>query len=380
MSKKKLIGNIILLLAIVVLVFVIIFQLNDIKEIGQVLASANIKYILIALALLAAYLIIWPITLVILMRAREQKISAGHVYIVGFTEHFFSGVTPFSTGGQPFEVYALSQRGVKARESTGVLLMNFITYMISTNLFAAISLIFYKEFTAGMQNFTVIAIVGFTVNFLVLALIIAFGASKGLCRGIIKLVNALCKIKWINKLIGEKVSELEEYFVGVQEAFRSLVGHKWHTLLCILLNIIKMFFYYAIPYFALKSLFPELGAEYFLYILLGASFAITMVVFLPTPGTTGGVEFALQSILSTVPGVSSAVAASGMILWRGITYFLPMIISFIFYLAYKRGLDRDEKKLKAVKEDGKSEAVLTDGDDKNSSGEAIPEDKNSDKN
>jgi len=348
MSKKKLIANIILLFAIVVLVCVIIFQLNDIKEIGETLASTNVKYIIIALALLAAYLLIWPLTLVILMKARGQDISAGHIYVVGFTEHFFSGVTPFSTGGQPFEVYALAQRGIKARESTGVLMMNFITYMISTNLFAMISLIFYKQFTAGMQNFIVIAIVGFVINFLVLALIISFGVSKRLCNGIIKLVNALCKIKWINKLAGNKIDALEEYFVGVQEAFRSLAGHKWHSLLCVALNIVKMFFYYAIPYFVLKSLFPELGADYFWYILLGASFAITMVVFLPTPGTTGGVEFTLQSILATVPGVSSAVAASGMILWRGMTYFLPMIISFIFYLAYQHGINKEERRKKAL--------------------------------
>jgi len=343
MSKKKLIANAILLIAIVVLVGIIVFQLNDIKEIGEALMTTQVKYIIIALLFLAAYLAIWPLTLVILMRARGQSIAARHIYVVGFTEHFFNGITPFSTGGQPFEVYALAQRGVKARESTGILMMNFITYMISTNLFAIISLIYYKEFTAGMQNFTVIAIIGFAINFLVLCLIVAFGVSKKLCSGILKIVNALCRVKWINKLIGNKSEALNEYFVGVQEAFRSLAGHKAHTALCILLNIIKMFCYYAIPFFVLKSVYPTLGAEYFWYILLGASFAITMVVFLPTPGTTGGVEFTLQSILATVPGVTSAVAAGGMILWRGITFFLPIIISFVFYIAYQHGINKEER-------------------------------------
>lgn len=341
MSKKKLIANVILLLAIVVLVCVILFQLNDIKEIWATLKTTRISYILIALVLLAGYLAIWPTTLVILMKARGQTIKSKHVYVVGFTEHFFSGVTPFSTGGQPFEVYALAQRGVKARESTGVLMMNFITYMISTNFFAFLSLIYYEKFTAGMQNFVPLAIAGFTINFLVLAIIVTLGVSKKICGGIIKLVNALCRIKWINKLLGSKIPELEEYFVGVQEAFRSLASHKGASILCVLLNVVKMAFYYAIPFFVLKSVFPSLGAEYFWYVTLGASFAITMVVFLPTPGTTGGVEFTLQSILATVPSVTSAVAASGMILWRGITYFLPMLVSFIFYIVYQHGINKE---------------------------------------
>lgn len=360
MSKKKLIANLILFAAIIVLVGIIVFNLNDIREIGATLKGVDFRYILIALALLTGYLIIWPLTLVILIKARGQKISAGHVYVVGFTEHFFSGVTPFSTGGQPFEAYALAQRGVKARESTGALMMNFITYMISTNLFAFLSLIYYDKFTAGMQNFIPLAIAGFTINFLILAIIIALGVSKKLCRGIIKLVNTLCKIKWLNKLMGDKTGALEEYFTGVQEAFRSLLKHKWQSLLCVLLNIIKMGFYYAIPFFVLKSLYPQLGAEYFWYILLGASFAITMVVFLPTPGTTGGVEFTLQSILATVPGVSeqAALAASAMLLWRGITYFLPMLISFIFYLIYQHGLNKEERLKKKIAADG--ETITTD--------------------
>lgn len=56
-----------------------------------------------------------------------------------------------------------------------------------------------------------------------------------------------------------------------------------------------------------------------------------MTCFVPTPGASGGIEFAFKSLFINLAGVTSSVAVSGMLLWRLLTYYILMIISLICY-------------------------------------------------
>ena len=62
------------------------------------------------------------------------------------------------------------------------------------------------------------------------------------------------------------------------------------------------------------------------------------MVFLPTPGSSGGIEFAFSSVFASIiiasTGVASTatVAAGGMLIWRMLTYYFTMLISLGFYI------------------------------------------------
>ncbi len=346
------IANVILILAITVLVGIIVFSLDDISGVFDVIKTTRYQDILIAVALLFLYFALWPLTIVILTRIINKEIRVKDIYIIGATEHFFNGITPFSSGGQPFEVYAFSQKGVRAKDSTGILMMNFISFLIATNTFAVASLFYYESFMKEMSNFAAVTIIGFTMNFLVLVVIIAFGISRKFSSLIVKFAGFLCRFRFLKKIIEPKIPNLEEYIEGVQSAFKHLMGHKFIFLLCFLINVVKMFVYYAIPFFILKSLHVSIGWNNLIYVILGTSFATTMVVFLPTPGSSGGIEFAFKSIFASIQGVTSTVATSGMLLWRAITFFLPILLSFGAYLIFNHSVKKDEKRKENVPDDG----------------------------
>lgn len=352
MTKKRMIANIILILAITVLVGIIVFSLDDISSVFDVIKTTRYQDILIAIALLLLYFALWPVTVVILTRLIDRQIKIKDIYIIGATEHFFNGITPFSSGGQPFEVYAFSQKGIKAKDSTGILMMNFISFLIATNTFAIASLFYYESFMKEMSNFAAVTIIGFTMNFLVLVIIIAFGVSRRFSSLIVKLARALCRFRFLKKLIEPRIPNLEEYIEGVQSAFRHLMSHKFVFLLCFLINVVKMFVYYAIPFFILKALHVQIGWNNLIYVILGTSFATTMVVFLPTPGSSGGIEFAFKSIFASIQGVTSTVATSGMLLWRAITFFLPILLSFGAYLLFNHRVKKDETRKETVPDAG----------------------------
>ena len=127
MEKKK--KNIILYIVyglLTVLILITILSVNDLNEIGKALVGVDVKNLLIALGLTLLYLALYPLSMCFLVKSEKVDIKFIDAYSIGMTEHFFNGITPFSTGGQPFQMYAFSKKKVKLSTSTSILMMNYI--------------------------------------------------------------------------------------------------------------------------------------------------------------------------------------------------------------------------------------------------------------
>ena len=336
-KKKSKVGIYILSGALTVFLLALILSFNDINAIFEVLKTADVKYILLSVLAIFIYLALYPLSLCILTRARGTDIKFGRTYNIAMTEHFFNGITPFATGGQPFQAYAYAKSKVKVSESTGLLLMNFIVFMLVTNSFALCSLFYFKRFVADTAM-TVIAIVGFTMNFIVLACTVILAANRRVAAAISRFVDFLCRFRWIGRFLAPRSEALKLYFVQVQDAFSELWKKKKAFFLALFTKALSMAAYYSTTFFILRALHINAQMNDFLFILLGSSFAITTVVFLPTPGSSGGIEFAFSSVFASIiiasTGVASTatVAAGGMLIWRMLTYYFTMLISLGFYI------------------------------------------------
>lgn len=310
-------------------------SLNDLGEIFRVLKTADFKYVLLAILFALVYLALYPLTLCFLSKSEKTGVKSADVYSIGMTEHFFNGITPFATGGQPFQAYALSKKKVPVSVSTGLLIMNFLIFMAATNTYALVSLVYFGSFVKTIAM-TVIAIVGFAMNFIVFVFIFLLGTSDRLRVLIVKLMTALSKIKFLGKFLRDKIPAFNEYTLNTQNAFKRLKADKKTAVLCYFTRLVTMFFYYALTFFIIKALGVNVGYNSLFYVICASSFAITTVVFMPTPGSSGGIEFAFSSIFSALAaGASDAVSYGGMLLWRLITYYMPMLISLAFYLAFE---------------------------------------------
>ena len=334
-AKKKKIGTYILFAAITIFFLVLVLSLNDISAIFNQLKTIDPINLLIAFAFLLVYAILTPATLCILCRSEKVCASWKEIYVIGMTEHFFNGITPFATGGQPFQVYSLNKLKVPPSKSTGILMMNFIITMIVTNAYAACSLMYYEKFISTAQNLQSIAIIGFTMNFLVLLFIIALGTSKKLCSCLIKIFKWLANLKFLKKFLEPKIPSFISYCENAQIAFKEIIHHKSSFIFCIIVKVIAMFFYYAMTFYILRSLHIDVGYDLFFTIICGTSFAVTAVVFLPTPGSSGGIEFAFSIIFTAFISMSDATANAGMLIWRLLSYYLMMIISLGFYIGFE---------------------------------------------
>ena len=331
-AKKKKRGKIALYIvygALTVFVLVLILSLNNIGEILDTLATAHVGYVFAALGMLLLYLALSPLSLCMLTRSRKNKISFGKTYVIGMTEHFFNGITPFSTGGQPFQAYSY--------ESTSLLIMNFLVMMIASNIFAACALFYFTRFALNAAM-TVVAIVGFSINFAVLLCTVVIATSKTVRRFLMWCVRLLCKIKFIGKFLKPQEEKLAAYFEQVQIVFKDLAKKPITFTGCLVAKLAAFAAQYAITFFIIRALHIDVGWDQMFFVMCGTAFATTMCVFLPTPGASGGVELAFAMVFSSIIGTSTepgSVAYGGMLMWRLMTYYLAMLISLMFYLGFE---------------------------------------------
>ena len=329
---KSVTKKIIFSFVIIAAVLLLLMSQSNLHEIGEVLSKSTPKYILIALLVLAIYFVINVVGLYILVRYRKLKLKTRDLFLISGTEPFFNGITPFATGGQPFQAYAMYRKGVPLDEATSVLVMNFITFMISTNIFAIFSLVFYQSYISQINNLAWIVIMGFTINFGVLVLMFSLALSHKLRNLCSRILTNLSKRKHLHKFLDGKVEVFNNYFDGMQRGCMELLHKPFVFIGVILTKLVSLVFFYSIPYFCLKAVNAPIDETNMLYIILGTSFATTMVVWVPTPGGTGGMELAFNSIFNSIAGITMAITSGAMVLWRLYTYYLLMFVGFIFYL------------------------------------------------
>ena len=165
-------------------------------------------------------------------------------------------------------------------------------------------------------------------------------------------IEWLASKKMFHKLLAGRVETFNNYFDGMQAGCKELLSKPLVFTGCILSKLASLVFFYAIPFYVLKSLNAPVDYSNMLYIILGTSFATTMVVWVPTPGGTGGMELAFSSIFITIAGMTAPLAQGGMVLWRLYTYYLLMIVGFIFYLLLEYFDARGRKKAALMLEKG----------------------------
>ena len=358
LSPKK-IGLFILYALLAVCLFITVLSFNDLPEIFEKLKTIKIEYVICAMLMLLIYMALYPLSLCILTRAKKTKISMPLTYTIAMTEHFFNGITPLATGGQPFQAHSYTRAKVKISESTGLLLTNLIIYMIVTTAYSMFGMLYFDTLTANVESWWIpIIIVGYVLNFMVLVVMILLGTSKKLRAGLVRFIYFLCKFR-IFKWLEPKAESLTVYFQQVQEAFGELMQKKRAFFFALLTKIASFAFFYGSTFFILKAMGIPAEPSQFMLIMLGTSFAITAVGFVPTPGASGGVEGSagqvFKSIIIFIVGdaiLSSVVPiANGvMLIWRLLSYYFVMSVSLLFtigneiYFSKRKKLDEEENK------------------------------------
>ena len=338
---KKYKTNIIILILISVLIMYLIMK-DDFKDIMSALTNIDIKFLFVAFILMGLYVFFQSLSLHLYLKSIKKDYEIKDTFILMCSAQFFNAITPFSSGGQPFQIYLLKKQGIKVTDSGNALLQNFFTYqlaLIIMGTFAVItnSFLHIIPSTSLLKN---IVLIGYIVNIIVLILLFSLGRAKNLNT---KVFNKIFNFIFGFKFIKNREHLKEEATKKIDEFYNSSIYFKENKFILIkstFYNIIGLTMYYLIPLFIFYSIgkFNTVSA---LDSIVCASYTCFVGSFVPIPGGTGGLEYAFLEFFRSFADAS--IISACMILWRLSTYYLPMILGAISIAFVRRGKEEEVK-------------------------------------
>ena len=317
---------ILLLITIVVLYFVL---RNDWNEIIHSLQNINVLYIISAIICYFLYVTIRGYINYKIIND-PKKVSLSEAIKQNFIAQFFNGITPFSTGGQPMEIYMLKECGLSLAQATNVMVQSFIFYQIALvicGLFAVtynfIFHIFLKE-----KLLQYLVLLGFVINIAVVVLLL-LSYSKKFTKKLEKISIKILKILKVKKTEEEIAQKFEDYHNG----FKDLKKNKKLVFAGILLNIGSLLILYIIPFLVFLSL-GDIHSLTVVNSIVSSAYVYLIGAFVPIPGASGGIEYGYTQFYGNFAAVGYVSAT--VLIWRSITYYLGIIIGAIAFNIRKK--------------------------------------------
>lgn len=325
---KKIKFRSIIILLITIFLFWYILKDNFVKSI-DLIASSNKWLILLSILVYIVYFIIEAYLLKLLIDKSCKKYPFKKVIELNMMTKFFNGITPFSLGGQPLQVYELSKNKVPVTKGILVIVENFIILQITMSIMIILSLIFGYIFELRPNNFlyiltligALITIVSFVITILI-CVKIELASSIG--KNMINLLNKLNIIKDKETTLNKWNSKCIEY----QNGFRNLIKDRKFIIKCVCVNFIYMTVFFMIPFFTLKALNISFNINMFYAIILSC-FVYISASFIPIPGSSISTEYSFIHYFSLI--VCETIVIPGVLLYRIITYYLPCIVGGILF-------------------------------------------------
>lgn len=329
MKKKKTLKNILnILLLIIFTIIVLYFSLKDnFNEIIHELLTINPFWFVLACFLFSSSLFVRSIGFNDLTKQFSNNFSLNKSLKLVLKTQFFNAVTPFATGGQPFQVYMLKKDGVRLSEGTNIVIQNFIVYQIALVILGIIAVgsNFIFHIFKDNQLLQYLTTLGFFMNIVVVIILFIIILAKNVNKKIIeKLLNILEKFHIIskeksNKIFKKASTSIKEFHDGGILLFKNK-KLLFKTIFC---NLLGLFLLYLIPLAIIFGMGIYDKVNVFTA-LVSSAYVMLIGAFVPIPGGTGGLEYSYCQFYGNF--IKGSKLHASMLIWRAITYYLGMLI------------------------------------------------------
>ena len=322
---KKNIINFLILIVITILVLYLSLK-NDYIEIINTIKNMNLLLFLLAIIGFILYVFIKSIIMKIVVNNFKKDYTLKKSFRMGLETNFFHAITPFATGGQPYEIYRLNKDGISVINAANISIQNFIIYQTALVLLGIFAVTYnyifklYPDITL-LKN---LVLIGFIINFLVIVVLFSITYFKKGNKVVINfIINILSKLKII-KNKEEKINQFEKYLSDFNDGAKILLKNKKKFIMLILLQLLSLSLLYLVPYFIIKGVGLNISI---VNVIVTSAYVMLIGAFVPIPGGTGGLEYGFISFYGnfiTGPKINAI-----MLIWRFVTYYFGMILGAI---------------------------------------------------
>lgn len=341
-KKKKIQGKTIFNATVIILSLLILayFSLseNGFTDLIENFKTMDTGFLIMAIVCNLINLLIDALLIYILTKNSHKSYKFGSAFRCSMTGQFFSAVTPFSTGGQPMQIYLMSKQGVEPGISTSMLVQKFLVYQTTLTTYSAIAILLLFNFLGQSMNSIMMsfAIFGFLSQGFVIFLLLLFSFNRKLTH--ITLSGGakfLSKIK-LMKNPQKKIDELEEQLITFHESNKELFKNRKLLLTSYVLTTVQLTAMFIIPYCIYRA-FNLSGAKP-IDMICSQAFVTMTSCFIPLPGAAGASEVSFIGFFSMY--FSPETIKSAVLLWRIITYYAVIL----FTAPFSRISKKEEKK------------------------------------
>ncbi|TCL45417.1 lysylphosphatidylglycerol synthase transmembrane domain-containing protein [Harryflintia acetispora] len=253
---------------------------------------------------------------------------------VSMIGQLFNCITPFASGGQPVQAWRLARCGMPLGEASSALLCKFIVYQTVLSVYSLITLLFrFSYFASRVSGFSVLVLVGFCVNFAVVVGLVCIcffpRAAKALGMALIRL---LCKAR-LCKRPQEMTEKLSREIEGFTKSFRLLRRSGWILLGLVVMTVLQLTAFFAASYFVCLALGAREVSAF--TVICASAFVLMVSSFVPLPGASGGAEGSFFVLFGLFFPSAGSVALA-VLLWRLVTFYLPIAAGSLFWALPQR--------------------------------------------
>ena len=336
-STASKIFNFIFIFGVLIGLIIYMVKVDGLDNILNVLRNANYSWMAIGILCVATEWTLETIAIYLPLKKMYPSLKFITSLRANIICRLFNSLTPFSSGGQPFQAYILSKHGLRASDTFSVLMMKFIVYQISLFTWSVVLLIINFQFwNETFKYYTWLVVLGFVLNLIATLFIFIAGINKNiiikLARPFIKLGSKI-KIGKIHliKDYESTVSKMEDSVSNYSDQFRAMKKQKLMLLKMYIFNILQLLAYLSIPFMIYKA-FGNTGVSY-IEIITIQTYLLLFMSFIPTPGSGLGAEGGFALFYSTIfaSGLSLAI-----LFWRIYTFYAPIIVGTIVFASMNR--------------------------------------------
>ncbi len=312
-------------------ILIIIYLLKDnFFDVTGLLVEAKLGFILLAVLIYVLYFVLDTIPFYNFTKQYNKEITFKYMLYLNLVTKFFNGITPLSTGGQPFQVLELKKKDISGSNATNIIVQNYIIFQIALVIWGIVAIILNKSLNLfepdqALKN---LCIIGYSLNFIILFILFFVSYSqkvnKFLIRKIIDFLALIKIVKYKEKQYEKWDKICEDFYINS----KLLMKNKKLLFSGIFMQVICLTIFYLLPYILSYSI--DCGGDFSVVISLSAgAYIFLMGCYIPIPGATGGMEYAFLGFYGNY--LLGYELNALLLLWRILTYYLPTIIGGIAF-------------------------------------------------
>ena len=299
----------------------------DITLIPMIMKLVNKKFIFIGFLIMVLYIILECTIINILIKTIQKtkvRFLAVKIAMMGF---YYNLVTPFASGSQPMQIYALNKYDINLSKSIAIVTNKTVLFQTVVTIYSAVIIFLNIEVLKNeLPSMLVLMSIGMVMNIVSLLGGMLILLTPNTMKIIVKvIVNILYRLN-IFKSLNKKIHTINKFIDEYSYSIKLFIKNKKALFLSIILTIIQLTVFFSISYCVYKafnlnglSLFEVLSLQVFLYMSVSP---------IPTPGNVGANEVAFLTIFANVfPG---NIIGYSVFLYSIYVYYFLVVVCGLF--------------------------------------------------